>query len=314
MKPIRDLEKALNNPDYYNNQFQESGIVKNILFVSPQLSANHIYKYILPYFCLLGEKVATAITSVEKFDAEQGLKNPKSKLFPQQVIWADYIVFPFGLTKLGGAENSFYHKLKEINPKVKIVFHVDFNFYLLSKMHPYYKLFDTSTISIVEDNIYFSDLCLVANTEFHKYLIAKISSLAEEKYQDHPPKLKVGCIPILFDTNTLLFNVVYLPEESVVIDNRKVKDAVETAEEEKKKPSNKKSTTKKVANGKSRKKSTTVKPKGAKSNGAKSNGTKSNGTNSVRTKSNGEPTKSNGTTTNPSTKRGRPKKSENTKS
>jgi len=240
MKSFGDLETALSNQEYYNAQFEESGLVKNILFVSPQLTGKHVYKFILPYFCMLGAVVETAITSVEKFDynadPKESFKKVNSVLFPQQVIWADYVVFPFILSRLGGAEDdSFYKKLKEMNPDVKIVYHVDFNYYQLSKLHPYYTLFNKQTISIVEDNIYFADICITSNMEFHTLLHKVVNKLSETKYQGNPPNLKIGNIPILFDLETLLMNVDYNPEQPLVIDNRKAKKTVEVAKAEKKK-------------------------------------------------------------------------------
>jgi hypothetical protein len=258
MKSIRDLEKALNNTDFYNKQFDESGIAKNILFVSPQLTGKHIYKFILPYFCLLSAKVNTAITSIEKFDAESAFKSPSMKLFPKQVLWADFIVFPFVVNPLAvvsSGKESLYSQLKKINPNVKIVYHVDFNFYELSKMHPYYKIFDKKTISNVEDNIYFSDLCLVSNTELHKFLIKTITELAQTKYAGTEPSLKVGSIPVLFDTNLLLQNVDYDPNHPVIINNKKAKEASIASEQVKKSPKKNgdNSKTKKNSYGKSTK-------------------------------------------------------------
>jgi hypothetical protein len=295
MKPIRDLEKALNNQEFYKAQIDESGYVKNILFVSPQITGKHIYKYILPYFCLLSAKIATAITSVEKYSGQDGLKKPKSRLFPQQVIWADYIVFPFILSPLGGAENSFYQELKKVNPNVKIVYHVDFNFYLLDKMHPYYKLFNKKTISIVEDNIYFSDLCLTSNMEFHASILKIVEKLSKTKYVDYPPQLKVGNFPILFDTEILLMNVDYDPEKPVVIDNRKAREVVQKASEsnENKEQKTEKIITKKITDGK-----TKTKPEPTRSTAGKPTSRKLNGE-SPKAKETGKSKKT----------RGRPKKS-----
>lgn len=292
MKPIRDLEKALNNQDFYNDQFQESGHLKNILFVSPQLKGKHIYKFILPYFSMLNANIATAITSVEKFDEEHTINNPKSVLFPKQVLWADYIVFPFMLNRLGGTGESVYKQLKKINPNLKIVYHVDFNFYAIPNYHPYKKHFTKQTISNVEDNIYFSDLCLTSNLQFNNFLIKVIEEMAAQKYTEHKPKLKVGCVPILFDTEILLMNVDYDTEQPTVIDNRKAKKAAETADKEKVKTISKRSVTaKKAANKKPAvKKSaatkTTTKKATDEKTGTKTGDTKLNGGDN---KSNGKP-------------------------
>jgi hypothetical protein len=330
MKPIRDLEKALNNPDYYADQFNESGHIKNILFVSPQIKGKHVYKFLLPYYSMRTANVETAITSVEKFDEEQLFTNPKSVLFPKQVLWADFIVFPFMINKLGGAENSVYQELKKINPNVKIVYHVDFNFYTLPKLHPYKKYFNKKVVSNIEDNIYFSDLCLTSNLEFNKFLIQVIEKLAVEKYKDIPPQLKVGSIPILFDTDILLMNVDYDPERAKLIDNRRVQKTAKVSEEEKKKSGTKKSTTsRKTTGSKSRsasksttkkttaksttKKTTTKKTNdgksGAKSGSGKPNGgtTAKSGGKSTGGNKGGSKSKTGGTTTR---RRGRPPKSE----
>lgn len=310
MKPIRDLEIALNNQQFYKAQFEESGYVKNVLFVSPHLTPKHVYKYILPYFCMQSGGVATAITSVEnhkfeKYDDVKNLKPEKSVLLPQHIIWADFIVFPFILNRLGGTEeDSLYNQIKKINPDVKIVYHVDFNFYRLPKRHPYYKLFDRKAISNVEDNIYFCDLCLTSNMEFYNELHKIIEKLAETTYKDYPPTLKLGNVPILFDLEVLLMNVDYDPEKPTVIDNRKVKKTAEVAESEKKKASSQKQTSKK---------STKSKTNGTKSTTAKSGG-KPNGGSTTSGKGKTPTPKSGGKSTGGSTgttrRRGRPPKSE----
>ncbi len=55
MKDVLALTKAITDPTFYKEMFDEWGEEKNILFVSPQLSGKHLYKTLLPYFLMQSE-------------------------------------------------------------------------------------------------------------------------------------------------------------------------------------------------------------------------------------------------------------------
>ena len=259
MKPILDLIKAMTDTEYYDSQFQESGEEKNILFVSPELSGKHLYRYIIPYFSLCNEKINTAITGLEKYDSNY-ITTSKMMLKPAQVVWADYIVFPFTLRELTATKGNVYDMIRSINPKAKIVYCVDFNYYELSTLHPYYNYFTNEVVSIVDDNIFFSDICLVSNLYLQGYLVKKIKEYMQTKYREQNTSLKISTMPYIFDVEIVLQNVEFEPEEAHEVfpeqlhsDREKISEIKEVAEEVKK---NDLETKKNKSNGK-----TTNKPR-----------------------------------------------------
>jgi glycosyltransferase involved in cell wall biosynthesis len=102
-----------------------------------------------------------------------------------------------------------YNKIRQINPNVKIVFNVDFNYYQISKLHPVYDKFSNSdNISKIEDNIFYSDLTLVTNAKLQEFLTNKFSNeLNNSKYKGIDSSVHIGCFPILVDENLILENV-----------------------------------------------------------------------------------------------------------
>lgn len=218
MKPILDLTKAINNYDYFHNQFKKWGNEKNILFISPQLSGKCLYKTILPFFSMFSEKVATAINGLGRYDYDEQLLGCEGYLVSDDMIqWADFIVFPFTTQPL---VVEFYESIKNIKPDVKVVFLVDFNFYELSLLHPYKYLFDEPTVlSAVEDNIWFSDICLTSNSELAGFLIDKFRVYSQSKYKNTPSDLRVACMPYMIDVEIVLKNVDYEPIKGVLISN-----------------------------------------------------------------------------------------------
>ena len=95
MKAVLDLTKAITDKRYYKEQFEGQGTDKNILFIEPQLASEHLYKYILPFFSFYNENIYTAITSLEKYSPLEQLVRIKSTPTEKEIMWANYIVFPF---------------------------------------------------------------------------------------------------------------------------------------------------------------------------------------------------------------------------
>ena len=52
MKSVADVYVQLQNKEFFDNQFKEIHWNKNVLFINPQLSGRHFYKYILPYISM----------------------------------------------------------------------------------------------------------------------------------------------------------------------------------------------------------------------------------------------------------------------
>jgi len=216
MKPILDLTRAISNADYFLNQFTKWGDDKNILFVNPQLSGKCLYKMILPFFSMFNEKIATAISGLSRYDYEGQIYGSDEIFIADEMIeWSDFIVFPFTTQPL---VSEFYAKIREVKEDVKIVFLVDFNFYELSSLHPYKKVFDEPmALSATEDNIWFADICLTSNAVLAQVLIEKFTALGQSKYVETPSYLSIACMPYMIDTDIVLKNVEFDPMKPVLV-------------------------------------------------------------------------------------------------
>ena len=155
MNVINHIFKDIDNEEFFTNQFKEIHWNKNVLFINPQLNGRHFYKYLMPYLCMYEyDAWATAITGIDKYKPIKEYESVKIPLNSMQILWADYIVFPFTFDDL----TESYKNLRKINPQVNIVFNVDFNYYELSKQHSLYNDFqDRNAIENIEKNIFYSD-------------------------------------------------------------------------------------------------------------------------------------------------------------
>lgn len=239
MKSILDLTKAINNEAYFNKQFSNWGEEKNILFVNPQLSGKCLYKIILPFFSIFNEKVATAISGISKYDYEgQILGGDEINISEEMIDWSDFIVFPFTTQPL---VSEFYDKIRSIKPDVKIIFLIDFNFYVLSDLHPYKHIFDEPTaLSATEDNIWFADICLTSNPELTHFMVNKFrDDLSKNKYSEHVSYLSFASMPYMIDTEIILKNIEFDPMKPVLFNpnehdpeiKKRINEVAEVAEE-----------------------------------------------------------------------------------
>ena len=213
MKDLLSLKRAITDNEYYENMFNKWGTDKNILFVSPQLSGKHLYKSLLLFHCLPEKTVngelaiATGITSLKPYDYRKQLIEYEIELSDKQILWADFIVFPFTTQPLS---QDIYKRIRALNASTKIMFSVDFNFYELSDRHPYKNIFsDEMILNQVEDNMYFSDVVIVDNLFLVNYLLDKFKKLMEGKYQDVQGYMSLSCFPSMIDSEIVLKNVDY---------------------------------------------------------------------------------------------------------
>ena len=264
MKSVLDLTKAITDAQYYKEQFDGSGTEKNVLFVEPQLTSKHLYKFILPFFSFYNEKVYTAITGLGKYDPYKQIVALETVLTQKEIRWANYIVFPFTTMDLS-KPNGLYEAIREVNPNCKIVFFVDFNYYELSDEHPHKELFGfTNILDATEKNILFSDLCLTNNLQLRGYLLKKFTGLADTKFIDvENIPVNFGSIPYLIDEQIVLQNVEFESHkpEPVIINKEIFKKVAEVADDIKKEDlqANKYKAKKVVANSKNAPKKSKVK-------------------------------------------------------
>lgn len=211
MKEVLDLFKAKDDAEFIETQLSEVHWNKNVLFINPQLNGRNFYKYILPYIVMFEWNVwGTAITGMEKYKPNKEYEHIEVPLNSRQILWADYIVVPFTTQDL----KPLYEQLRSINPDIKIVFNVDFNYYKISKNHPLHEEFSKEeSIHAVEDNIFYSDLTLVTNTKLSEFLIKKFTEeLANERFKGLKTNVEIGSLPLLIDETIVMENVDIEPE------------------------------------------------------------------------------------------------------
>jgi hypothetical protein len=236
MKSVLDLTKAITDGQFYKEQFDDFAEEKNILFLEPQLTSKHLYKFILPFFCFYDEKVYTAITGLGKYDPYRQIVRLETQLTEKEILWANYIVIPFTTMDLS-SEYGMYAAIREVNPDCKIVFFVDFNYYELPPDHPHKELFTfPNIIATTERNILFSDLCITNNMQLRGYLIKKFTQLVETKYQNEENiNVNFGTIPYLIDEQIVLQNIEFESFKPEPVINKDIfKKVAEVADELKK--------------------------------------------------------------------------------
>lgn len=218
MKEVLDLFKESTDPEFIQGQLLKVHDNKNVFFINPQLNGRHFYKYLLPYIAMYEfHQWGTAVSSVDKYKPNKEYEQSKIPLNSPQILWADYIVFPFTTQFLP----EIYQRLKSINPQVNIVYHVDFNYYKLSKKHVLYEKFHSEqAISDIEDNIFYSDLTIVTNPKLSEILLDKFSNeLTKEKYKGIRTNLEICCQPLFIDMPVIMENIELdipeLPEEEI---------------------------------------------------------------------------------------------------
>jgi len=205
MKVLNDIFKEILDEEYFQNQFKEIHWNKNILFINPQLNGRHFYKYLMPYLCMYEyDAWATAVTGIDRYKPNKEYETIKVPLNSMQILWADYIVFPFTFDDL----SESYNNLRKINPNVNIVFNVDFNYYELSKNHPLFKDFEEKkAIENIENNIFYSDLTLTTNVKLTDVILEKFKELSTTKFKDKESYVSIGTFPLFIDSEIMLENL-----------------------------------------------------------------------------------------------------------
>jgi glycosyltransferase involved in cell wall biosynthesis len=205
MKVLNDIFRDIKNKDFFDNQFKEIHWNKNILFINPQLNGRHFYKYLLPYLSMYEyDAWSTAITGIDKYKPNKEYEPIKIPLNSMQILWADYVVFPFTFDDL----TESYANLRKINPNINIVFNVDFNYYDLSKNHLVYKDFQSRNgTDNIEKNIFYSDLTLTTNPKLTDVILEKFKELSESKFKGQQSYVSLGTLPLFLDTEIIFENV-----------------------------------------------------------------------------------------------------------
>lgn len=159
MDTIKKLMYRINDPKidletkYPELRLQTPG--KNILFVSPMLNKQGIYRMILPALELKETgRYNTIINQIIPEDSRKTIDDFHIKLVPELIRWADYIVFGANGQNL----EPVIKKIKELNPKIKIVMDMDKNYHALNPNNYVTKRFTIERQRNLESNLKLVDL------------------------------------------------------------------------------------------------------------------------------------------------------------
>lgn len=159
MEAIKKLIERINNTKLpIEERYPELNATqdgrKNILFVSPMLNKQGLYRMILPALELAVEingsiRYNTIITEILPDDHTKIVDDFYIKIVPELIRWADYIVFPANGLDLTSVIKSF----KDINPKVKVVMDIDRNYHALNQNNYTAKKFTVDKQRNLEKNL-----------------------------------------------------------------------------------------------------------------------------------------------------------------
>lgn len=214
MKVFNDIFNDIREKEFFENQFKDIHWNKNVLFINPQLNGRHFYKYLMPYLSMYEfDAWSTAITGIDRYKPNKEYEKITIPLNSFQILWADYVVFPFTFDDL----TESYKNLRKINPSINIVFNVDFNYYELSKNHPVYNDFmSRNAIENIEKNIFNSDLTLTTNAKLTDVILEKFKELSETKFKGQESYVSIGTMPLCIDSELIFENIeVNLPNLAI---------------------------------------------------------------------------------------------------
>jgi hypothetical protein len=144
---------------------------KNILFVSPMLNKQGIYRMILPALELKEIGYNTIINQILPDDHKKTIDDYHIKLVPEVIRWADFIVFAANGQNLKPVIDS----IKGYNPRVKIVMDVDRNYHALNPNNYTSKRFTIDRQRNLEDNIKLVDFSTYPDFSIEDFYRKKVS-------------------------------------------------------------------------------------------------------------------------------------------
>jgi hypothetical protein len=144
---------------------------KNILFVSPILNKQGLYRMILPALELKETgKYNTIVSQIIPDDYQKITDDYHIKLVPQLIRWADYIVFAANGQNL----EPVVANLKNLNPRVKIVMDMDRNYHALNPNNYAAKKFTVEKQRNLESNLKLVDFSTYPDWQTEDYYRKKI--------------------------------------------------------------------------------------------------------------------------------------------
>lgn len=145
-----------------------------VVFVMPEMNTTEgIYRSLLPSFYLNKLTTVRAIPiGMSEVKNSISINQKDYELKRNLIEIADHIVFPFVSYPL----RPLIDQIKEIKPKIKVSYYIDYNFYFVPDSYPFVKEYSgAEMIAIIEDNIIATNQVIVTNTQFYNYLKLELS-------------------------------------------------------------------------------------------------------------------------------------------
>ena len=146
------MERVNNTKLSVNERYPELliNVGRNILFVSPILNKQGLYRMILPALELKETgRYNTIINQILPDDYQKTIDDYNIKLVPELIKWADYIVFAANGQNL----KPVIDQIRAINPKVKISMDMDRNYHALNPNNYTAKRFTIEKQRNLESNL-----------------------------------------------------------------------------------------------------------------------------------------------------------------
>jgi len=164
--------KGFNYQEYFPDFFEDNDKCK-VLFVGAKTDVHSWFKMISPgvMWAKSAGGIATCISNIESTKNELNCTTEDFELEPELVKIAHIIVFPFTSENL----IETYRYIRFLNPTVKIIYSVEYDFYSIPESHKHHEIFSKDVkLADVEDNVSDADFVFVPSDKLAEKLIAKI--------------------------------------------------------------------------------------------------------------------------------------------
>ena len=169
MKKFKEYYQKLNKANNLGDFPVKKDFDYTVSFIQPEMNTTEgVYRTLLPSYYLNNKTTIRALPVGSSDHMESISINSKQYAIKRALACeSDHIVFPFTSQPLKNVINE----LKEINPKLKFSYYIDFNYYFIPDSYPFVKEYSgAEIISIIEENIRNVDQVIVTNHNFYNWL------------------------------------------------------------------------------------------------------------------------------------------------
>lgn len=152
----------------------KKGFDYTVAIIQPELgSAEGIYRSLLPAMHLTaGTNIRCIPVGISEQQNSLSINQKQFEIKRALAEICNHIVFPFTSLPLADTIKN----LREINPKLKFSYYVDYNYYYTPDSYPFSNEYvGAEAIAIIENNISLMNQVIVSNRELYKFLSMELS-------------------------------------------------------------------------------------------------------------------------------------------